>query len=184
MQDGLVSYKQDAIRNISVPLAPGAFNSTFTPTTMKTKIETFYIIGLSVRTSNENGQAATDIPALWGRFMAEDISSKVTNKLSDEVYSLYTDYEKDHTTPYTTVLGYKVKDLEAIPEGLTGVQVPGKTFEVVTASGKLSDGIVYKAWTAIWDMPLKRAYSGDFEVYGAKAQNPEQAEVAIYIALN
>lgn len=151
---------------------------------MKTNIETFYIVGLSVRTSNENGQAATDIPALWERFMAEGISSKVTDKLSEEIYSLYTDYEKDHTKPYTTVLGYKVKDLDAIPEGLTGVCVPAKTFEVFTASGKLSDGIVYKEWTNIWSMPLNRAYSGDFEIYGAKAQNPEQAEVDIYIALN
>lgn len=151
---------------------------------MKTNLETFYIVGLSVRTSNENGQAATDIPALWERFMAEGISSKVRNKLSEEIYSLYTDYEKDHTKPYTTVLGYKVKDLDNIPEGLTGVIVPGKTFEVFTASGKLSDGIVYNTWTSIWDMPLDRAYSGDFEVYGAKSQNPEQAEVDIYIALN
>jgi predicted transcriptional regulator YdeE len=151
---------------------------------MKTNLETFYIIGLSVRTSNENNQAATDIPALWERFTAEGISSKVTNKLSEEIYSLYTDYEKDHTKPYTTVLGYKVKDLNAIPEGLTGAIVPGKNFEVFTAFGKLSDGIVYKQWIDIWNMPLNRAYSGDFEIYGAKAQNPEQAEVDIYIALN
>jgi predicted transcriptional regulator YdeE len=151
---------------------------------MKTKLETFYIVGLSVRTSNEDGQAAADIPALWERFMREGISSKITNKLSEDIYSLYTDYEKDHTKPYTTVLGCKVKDLDAVPEGLTGVKVPGKNFEVFTASGKLADGIVYREWTRIWSMPLDRAYSGDFEVYGAKAQNPEQAEVDIYIALN
>lgn len=151
---------------------------------MKTKLDTFYIVGLAVRTSNANGQAATDIPALWERFMAEGISSKITNKLSEDVYSLYTDYEKDHTRPYTTVLGYKVKDLDAVPQGLMGVTVPGKTFEVFTASGKLSDGIVFKEWTGIWSRPLDRAYSGDFEIYGAKAQNPERAEVDIYIALN
>lgn len=151
---------------------------------MKTNIETFYIIGLSVRTSNENSQAATDIPALWNRFFAEGVSSKITNKLGEEMYCLYTEYEKDYTKPYTTVLGYKVKDLDAVPEGLTGVIVPGKTFEEFTASGKLSDGIVYKQWTDIWELPLNRAYSGDFEVYGPKSQNPEQAEVDIYIALN
>lgn len=157
---------------------------TLESTTMKTNIDTFYIIGLSVRTSNENNQAATDIPALWERFMAEGISSKITNKLSDDIYSLYTDYEKDHTRPYTTVLGYKVKDLDAVPEGLTGAVVPAKSFRVFTASGKLSDGIVIGEWMKIWNMPLDRAYSGDFEIYGPKAQNPEQAEVDIYIALN
>lgn len=151
---------------------------------MKTNIDTFYVIGLSVRTSNGNGQAAKDIPALWERFFAEGIASRITNKLSEEIYCLYTDYEKDHTKPYTTVLGYKVKDLDAIPEGLTGATVPGKKFGVFIASGKLSEDAVFREWTKIWAMPLDRAYSGDFEVYGPKSQDPEKAEVDIYIALN
>ena len=151
---------------------------------MNTNIDTFHIIGISVRTSNENGQAAKDIPALWNRFFTEGISSQIKNKLSEDIYCLYTTYEKDHTKPYTTVLGYKVKDLNAVPEGLTGATVPGKTFEVFTATGKLSEGAVFKEWTKIWNTSLNRAYSGDFEVYGSKSQNPEQAEVDIYIALN
>jgi len=151
---------------------------------MKTRLETFFVLGLAVRTSNNNGEAARDIPALWNRFFAEQILSKIPQRLSDDIYCLYTAYEKDHTKPYTTVLGYKVKDLDVIPEGLTGAEVPGKTFAVFTASGKLADGVVYQAWTDIWDKPLDRSYSGDFEVYGAKAQNPDQAEVDIYIALN
>lgn len=151
---------------------------------MKTQIETFYIVGISVRTSNEHGQSSADIPALWSRFFAEGIASKVPDKLSEDLYCLYTDYEKDHTKPYTTLLGYKVKDLASVPEGLTGAMVPGKTCEVFTASGKLSEGIVFAEWLKIWDRNLDRAYSGDFEVYGSKAQNPEQAEVDIYIALN
>lgn len=151
---------------------------------MKTNIETFHIIGLPVRTSNEEGRAANDIPALWERFFAEAVSSKIANKLSEDIYCLYTDYETDHTKPYTAVLGYKVTDLDSVPEGLVGKTVPGKRFERFTASGKLSEGIVFREWTTIWSMPLDRAYSGDFEVYGPKSQNPEQAEVDIFIALN
>lgn len=150
---------------------------------MKTTIDTFYIIGLSVRTENGNGRAAQDIPALWNRFFTEGISAKIPGILSEDLYCLYTDYETDHTGPYTTVLGYKVNNLESIPEGLTGAVVPGKNFEVFTASGKLSDGVVFREWTKIWNMPLERAYSGDFEVYGSKAQNSEDARVDIYIAL-
>lgn len=151
---------------------------------MTTRIDTFYVVGLSVRTTNENNRAAQDIPALWNRFFAEGIASKIPGRLSEELYCLYTDYEKDHTKPYTTVLGYKVKDLDAIPEGLSGVAVPGKSFAVFTASGKLSDGIVYREWLRIWEEPLDRAFSGDFEVYGPEAQNPDDARVKIYIALN
>ena len=150
---------------------------------MKTTIDTFYVIGLSVRTSNGNGQAARDIPALWNRFFTEGTAAKIPGRLSEDLYCLYTDYETDHTGPYTTVLGYKVKDLDTVPEGLTGATVPGKNFEVFSASGKLSDGVVFHEWTRIWSTPLDRAYSGDFEVYGPEAQNPEDARVNIYIAL-
>lgn len=38
------------------------------------KIRPFNIIGISVRTTNENDQAAKDIPALWKRFISEGIA--------------------------------------------------------------------------------------------------------------
>ena len=69
--------------------------------------EPFYVVGISVRTSNENQQAAKDIPALWQRFMSENIADKIPNKSSNKVYAVYTDYESDHTKPYTTIIGYK-----------------------------------------------------------------------------
>ena len=46
------------------------------------KLEQFYLIGISVRTSNENGQAMTDIPALWNKFMSENWIEKIPNKIS------------------------------------------------------------------------------------------------------
>ena len=71
----------------------------------KETLKPFFVIGISVRTSNENGQAANDIPALWNRFRLENIGAKLINKTGDEVYSIYTDYEGDYTQPYTTILG-------------------------------------------------------------------------------
>ena len=43
---------------------------------------------------------------------------------------------------------------------------------------------VVNTWLEIWhkDKELKRKYSYDFEVYGAKSQNGENSEVEIYIA--
>jgi predicted transcriptional regulator YdeE len=37
------------------------------------KIQKFSVIGISVRTTNENGQAGQDIPALWQKFMSENV---------------------------------------------------------------------------------------------------------------
>lgn len=60
-------------------------------------IQKFHIIGISVRTINENGQSAKDIEALWGKFWGEGISKQIPNKISDDIYAVYTDYETDFT---------------------------------------------------------------------------------------
>ncbi len=151
---------------------------------MKTqKITEFNVIGISVRTTNENGQAAKDIPLLWNKFFAENISEKIPNKAGAEMYCIYTDYVKDHTQPYTTILGFKVDSLNNIPEGMVGKTIATTNYTPFIAQGKLSDGIVYNEWLKIWNAPIDRAFTADFEIYGPKAQDPENAEVEIFIAL-
>ncbi|MBI3519062.1 MAG: AraC family transcriptional regulator [Bacteroidetes bacterium] len=153
---------------------------------MTTQLDEFKVIGISVRTTNENGQAMKDIPFLWDKFFTENISEKISNKLSDDLYCVYTHYEKDHTKPYTTILGYKVDVNEPIPEGLVAKSIDATNYKRFTASGKLSEGIVFKEWQNIWNLndELNRSFTSDFEIYGTRSQNPEQAEVDIYIALN
>jgi predicted transcriptional regulator YdeE len=145
-------------------------------------LKPFFVIGISVRTSNENGQAANDIPALWNRFRSEDIGARLNNKTGDEVYSIYTDYEGDYTRPYTTILGYAVENLEHIPEGMRGLAIEGGPYEKHSLKGNLLQGLVYNGWVDIWSSGISRAYTVDFEAYGAAAQNPEDAEVDIFIA--
>lgn len=146
-------------------------------------IQKFNVIGISVRTTNENGQSGKDIPALWSQFMSEEIQSKIPNKVSEDLFCIYTDYEKDHTKPYTTILGCKVENLDVVPENMIGKTIESADYEELIAKGNLSEGIVYNKWLEIWNSDLDRSFTADFEVYGEKTQNPEKAEVAIYIAL-
>ena len=148
------------------------------------KLQAFHIIGIAVRTTNENGQAGEDIPALWAKFMAEGVLEKIPNKLGNAVYSIYTDYEKDHTKPYTTILGCKVENLNEIPDGMVGKTIEEATYKKFVAKGNLAEGAVYKEWTKIWNAAIDRSFTADFEVYDENAQDPTNAEVAIYIALN
>jgi predicted transcriptional regulator YdeE len=153
---------------------------------MKSKVEAFKVIGISVRTTNEDGQATKDIPFLWNKFFTENISKKIPNKISDDLYCVYTHYEKDHTKPYTTILGYKVKTDEALPEGLVEKTIELNNYKIFSAKGKASESFVYNEWKKIWDLndDLNRSFTSDFEIYGANSQNPENAEVDIYIAVN
>lgn len=146
-------------------------------------IQKFNVIGISVRTTNENGQSGKDIPALWSQFMSEEIQSKIPNKVSEDLFCIYTDYEKDHTKPYTTILGCKVESLDVVPENMIGKTIESANYKELIAKGNLSEGIVFNKWLEIWNSDLDRSFTADFEVYGEKTQNPEKAEVAIYIAL-
>lgn len=148
-----------------------------------THIPAFAFIGVSIRTTNENQQAMQDIPALWAKFFAENTLTKIPNKVDDTLYCIYSDYEKDYTKPYTTFLGCKVDNLENIPDGLTGKLIGGGNYTTFTAKGNLNEGIVVQEWMKIWSSDLDRAYTADIEVYGEKAQNPENAEVDILIAI-
>ena len=150
---------------------------------METKMKQFKIIGISVRTTNENNKAMKDIPALWNKFLSGNSIEKIPNKLSSEIYCIYTEYEKDHTKPYTTILGCKVENLDKIPEGMIGKNFEGGKYQKFIAKGDTTKGAVVQEWSKIWNSDLERKYTADFEVYGEKAQNPENAEVEIYVAV-
>ncbi len=149
----------------------------------KVKIQPFKVIGIAIRTSNENGQTAQDIGGLWNRFMSEDIINKIPSKQDTDVLSIYTNYEGDHTKPYDTILGCKVDSLENIPNGMVGQSFDGGTYQKFLSKGDLTKGVIYNSWSEIWQKDLNRVYSADFEIYGERAQNPADAEVEILVAV-
>ena len=120
---------------------------------------------------------------LWNEFITEDIASKISDKISNDIYCTYTDYEGDYTKPYVAVLGYKVRDLTNIPAGLSGKSFTGGKYIKKVVKGNLFTGIVYDAWKEIWALGIPRTYHADFEVYGVKAGNPENAEVEILVGI-
>lgn len=149
----------------------------------KVHIEPFNVIGISVRTTNENNQAATDIGNLWGRFMNDNVLDAIPNKVDNTVYSIYTEYEKDHTKPYTTILGCKVENLNTIPEGMVGKSFLGGTYLKLSAKGDLMKGLIINKWQEIWNMDIDRMFTADFEVFGEKAKNPADAAIDFLIAV-
>lgn len=146
-------------------------------------IEPFKVIGISVRTTNENNQAGKDITDLWRKFMNDKILEAIPNKIDNTVYSIYTDYESDHTKPYTTILGCKVASLETVPEGMVGKSFDGGNYVKLSAKGDLMKGLIINKWLEIWQMNLERVFTADFEVFGEKAQNPTAAEIDFLIAV-
>jgi predicted transcriptional regulator YdeE len=149
----------------------------------KVKIEPFMIIGISVRTTNENNQGANEIADLWGKFLGQNVLLAIPNKIDNTIYSIYTDYESDNTKPYTAILGCKVSNLNSIPDEMIGKSFDGGNYVKLSAKGDLMKGLIVNKWTEIWEMDLDRAFTADFEVFGEKTQNPNDAEVDFLIAV-
>lgn len=146
-----------------------------------THINGFKVIGISVETSNKDNQAMDDLMVLWSRFQTENLLDRIPNQLSSDIYSVYTDYESDHTGKYTCLLGLTVSSLDTVPEGMIGREFPGQTVTTFLAEGSLPAAVAEK-WEEIWESKeLNRSYTYDFEVYGDRARNSDQSEVDIYI---
>ncbi|AWL78623.1 AraC family transcriptional regulator [Capnocytophaga canimorsus] len=141
------------------------------------------IIGIVVRTTNANGQAATDLGKLWRQFMSDTIS-KIPNTISEEIIAIYTDYESNHQGAYTAIIGKKVSSLDEIPKGMIGREFPATKFQKFIAKGEMPNAVM-QTWKTIWeqDEVLNRAYQYDFEVYGEKSQNGDESEVEIFVSV-
>lgn len=147
------------------------------------EVNEFIVCGIAVRTTNENGKSSKDIPALWNRFMTERIMEKIPDRTDDNIYCIYTDYEEDYKKPYTTIIGCRVYSADSVPEGLMAKSFSGGSYITRTVKGNIYNGIVYAEWLRIWESDIPRAYTADFEVYGEKAKNPDNAEVEIFLAV-
>lgn len=139
------------------------------------------LIGIECRTSNDPNKGPKDIPHLWERFYGEKIFSLIPNKASPEVIALYCDYEKDYTKPYTVVIGCPVTTLDEIPKGMVGKTIPAAMMTQFKAQGEFPQSLI-QAWDTIWKADLDRAYTYDYEVYGAKFASP-QKEVDIFVGV-
>ncbi|MFC2049197.1 GyrI-like domain-containing protein [Chlamydiota bacterium] len=139
-----------------------------------------FVIGASIKTSNAHFQE--EAPLLWQKFYTEELAEKIPNRLDQNLIVVYTEYEGDHTQPFTYLMGCLVSNLKTIPKGLRGIEIAPAPYAVFTARGPFPDAMV-GAWHAIWESNIPRAYTADFEVYPPDFDQQDTPEIKIYIAL-
>ncbi len=148
------------------------------------EVQEFELIGLSLpnKTSNLNQQSMIDCGNLWQRFEAENIASQIPNKLGEEIYAVYHDYDGDYTQPYAYFIGCKVAKGTLTPTGLSNLTIPKNNYQKIMAKGKMPD-CVAEVWINIWNTDLPRAYVPDFEVYDEQSKDWSNATVSIYLSI-
>jgi len=136
--------------------------------------DSFFVTGIAVRTTNQDGKARADIGNLWAAFRSENIQAKIPAKYSGDVYCVYTDYETDHTGWYTAVLGCRVT--EAGHNGMFVALVPSGSYRQYEPESTHPDS-VGKAWMQVWEESKDRSYVADYDVYGV------DGKVEIYVGV-
>ena len=142
------------------------------------------LIGLSLETKtiNKNGKSAIDCGSLWQKFETGRFAEKIPGKINSEIFAVYYNYEGDYTKPFSYFIGCKTNPDTKVPDGMDSMVIPNGSYKVIIAKGKLPD-CVSKAWGVIWSLFIPRSYLTDFEVYGEKSKDINNAEIEIFLSV-
>ena len=157
------------------------------------------LVGLSARTNNMNemNPLTGKIGPLVQRFFLNALGKQIANlKKPGTTYSVYTEYESDHTGEYTYFIGEEVSEFSGNLQikgasdkvDFKTLEIPKQTYtKFTTEPGPLPQSII-AAWQKIWFMNDdqiggKRNYIADFEVFDERAQNPMNATLDIYVGV-
>ena len=121
--------------------------------------EAIHLVGIALKkkTINANGQSSIDCGSLWLEFENRNMAGHIPNRVGDEVYAVYYDYDGDHTKPFSYFIGCRVENNTQRPEGLDELFIPEATYQRLETKGKMPD-CVAEAWRQIWLSDSDRPY--------------------------
>lgn len=147
------------------------------------RLEEKKVAGLCAQTSNTDPKMGEIIGGLWQSLYGKGIFDTIPHKVNKRSIGLYSDYRDEG---YDITVGCEVDETEGIPGELTVKSLPaGNYAEFILQNAKVED--LGKLWGEIWQLPLERTFTGDFEEYydSAEAEGPSVIgrEVRVYIAV-
>lgn len=145
-------------------------------------LEPVTVAGISTRTGNEKPDVMEKIGKLWQEFMMPGGKcEQMPHKCGDYCYGIYYNYTWDDMC-YDVLAAWGVEETAQLPEEYTKVAIPGGQYAKFTFQGNATQD-TGQFWTQVWNTPLPRAYSYDFEIYHCQPGNEENAQIEIYVAL-
>ena len=153
--------------------------------------KTFSVIGIEARTNNAAEMGPNGIiPKQWEKFMTNNLMEKIPNKDECGIIAAYTDYQSNKDGDYTFFIGTKVTSVDSVPEGMVAKTIPETKYLVLTSEQGPVWQVVQKLWMKIWTLPAAevgseatRAYGFDYEIYDARVQDPNSAQVDVYLGI-
>lgn len=141
-------------------------------------LEEKIIAGVSDRTGNDCPDMRSKIGAIWQKFYGETFCT-INNRLNSKAFGLYCDYAVDGS--YTVLAGCQVSPSQEIASGLAVKVIPAGKYAKFTVKGEIAVA-VGETWCQIWNTPLERLYTADFEEYQEDCDG-KSGTVFIYVAI-
>ena len=136
------------------------------------------VVGISAKLSNNDPEMPQIIGGLWEKLYQGGIYPTINNKVNQRAIGLYYDYTSSDFQSYTTLVGNEVSKSEN--SELTTKIIPAGKYAKFSVHGNMQTAVA-NAWAEIWQIPLDRAFTGDFEEY--LNADFENADIDIYIAI-
>ena len=130
------------------------------------------IVGFTARTSNEDPQMGAIIGGLWKQLYTPENTAKIQNRVNSYAIGLYSNYDKEG---YQVTAGFEVSDAES-GNGFAVKNIPAGRYAKFSVHGDMIEAVA-NSWKEIWETPLDRTFTGDFEEYLS------QEDIDIYIAI-
>ena len=143
-----------------------------------TQPEPIFIIGIEARMSNE--VAFEEIPVIWQKFYQEALLEQIPQKVSGEVFALYTNFENEgqnNTGLYSFILGAQVKNFDNVPPQFVSAVIPPARRLVFNVETNHPEKVASK-WQEIWTHnEYKKTFICEYERY------KESGEIDIFVGI-
>lgn len=142
-------------------------------------------IGWKYRTSMQRMRNETDIPAFWGDFFSRNVLGAIPGRLDQAAMGVYCNWDIEEN--FDVLIGARVEDLSAVPEGMASRRIAPAKYMAFTVSGNTNEDIL-KAWKYIYGvwMPetgYERGWADDFDLFDDRFTRAGNPESEIYIPI-
>ncbi len=128
--------------------------------------EALTVLGIGMQTSND--VAFDTVPAHWQRFFELGGPDMVTDRIGDEIYAVYSEFEHeglDNSGTYTFVIGALVPAGTVPSDGLQVAVVPASQRVIFDVEAGRPD-LVGEQWQQIWSHhDIDKTFVAEYEKY-------------------
>ncbi|NOI68626.1 effector binding domain-containing protein [Vibrio sp. 99-8-1] len=113
---------------------------------------------------NSDSETQLSLAKAWKTFTANKHRFAINNKISDDIYLIYSDYSQHAKGTISLFIGHAVSEFNDLASDFKPLTVPSQSYASFQLNGDFSH-IAHDAWQQLPSLNLNRSYNYDMEIY-------------------